>query len=210
MQSGALRKAAVEGSVLLAQRWILAGLGDQTFFTLGALNAVIRVLLDELNDRTNEEVRRQPPRSLRAARPARPPTPAGVAAVIAHPDLEERGPSSLPKLLRYAIYVHGGSRPNTPLVFAIYVVSLVTAWLRDQSGLQAGAARNERKAAKLYAAIDRTDFYRGVLDPDSRSRLHATFRLPPPELEAGFIHEAEAANLSSLKGHRSVDGLRVL
>ena len=44
-------KAAVEGAVLLAQRWILARLRDQTFFSLGALNAAIRVLLDELNDR---------------------------------------------------------------------------------------------------------------------------------------------------------------
>jgi len=134
--------------------------------------------------------------------------PAGVTVVIVRPDLAERGPSSLPKLLRYATYVQGGSRPNTPPVFAIYVVSLVTAWLRDQGGLQAAAARNERKAAKLYAAIDRTDFYRGVADPDSRSRMNVTFRLPTPELEAGFIHETEAAGLSGLKGHRSVGGLR--
>ena len=44
-------KAAVETSVLVAQRWILARLRDQTFFDLGALNAAIRILLDELNDR---------------------------------------------------------------------------------------------------------------------------------------------------------------
>ena len=44
-------KAAVEGAVLLAQRWILARLRDETFFSLGALNQAIRVLLDELNDR---------------------------------------------------------------------------------------------------------------------------------------------------------------
>ena len=44
-------KAAVEGAVLLTQRWILARLRDETFFSLGALNAAIRVLLDELNDR---------------------------------------------------------------------------------------------------------------------------------------------------------------
>ena len=44
-------QAAVEGAVLLAQRWILARRRDQTFFSLGALNAAIRVLLDELNDR---------------------------------------------------------------------------------------------------------------------------------------------------------------
>ncbi len=134
--------------------------------------------------------------------------PAGVTVAIVRPDLVERGPSSLPKLLRYATYVQGGSRPNTPPVFAIYVVSLVTAWLRDQGGLQAAAERNERKAAKLYAAIDRTDFYRGVADRDSRSRMNVTFRLATPELEAGFIQEAEAAGLAGLKGHRSVGGLR--
>ena len=44
-------KAAVENCVLIAQRWILARLRDQTFFELGPLNAAIRVLLDELNDR---------------------------------------------------------------------------------------------------------------------------------------------------------------
>ncbi len=44
-------KAAVENCVLIAQRWILARLRDQTFFELGPLNAAIRVLLDALNDR---------------------------------------------------------------------------------------------------------------------------------------------------------------
>ena len=44
-------KALVESSVLVAQRWILARLRDQTFFELGPLNRAIRVLLDELNDR---------------------------------------------------------------------------------------------------------------------------------------------------------------
>ena len=134
--------------------------------------------------------------------------PAGVTVVIIRDDLAERGPASLPKLLRYMTYVQGGSRPNTPPVFAVYVVSLVTAWLRDQGGLEAMAARNERKAAKLYAAIDRTGFYRGVADPDSRSRMNVTFRLATPEMEERFAREAEAAGLAGLKGHRSVGGLR--
>ena len=134
--------------------------------------------------------------------------PAGVTVVIIRPDLAERGPSTLPKLMRYATYVKGGSRPNTPPVFAIYVVSLVTAWLRGQGGLAAMAERNERKAATLYAAIDRTDFYRGVADPDSRSRMNVTFRLPTPALEKKFVEDAEAAGLAGLMGHRSVGGLR--
>ena len=134
--------------------------------------------------------------------------PAGVTVAIIRPDLAERGPSSLPKLMRYATYVQGGSRPNTPPVFAIYVVSLVTAWLLDQGGLEAMAERNERKAAGLYAAIDRTDFYRGVAEPGSRSLMNVTFRLPAPALEQKFVEEAEAAGLAGLKGHRSVGGLR--
>ena len=134
--------------------------------------------------------------------------PAGVTVVVIRPDLAERGPASLPKLLSYTTYVQGGSRPNTPPVFAIYVVSLVTAWLREQGGLGAVAVRNERKAAKLYAEIDRTGFFRGVADPDSRSRMNVTFRLPTPALEKRFAQEAEAAGLAGLKGHRSVGGLR--
>ena len=134
--------------------------------------------------------------------------PAGVTAVIIRRDLADRGPASLPKLMRYATHARGGSRANTPPVFAIYVVSLVTSWLRDQGGLEAAAARNARKAAALYAAIDRGDFYRGVADPDSRSRMNVTFRLASPALEARFVEEAAAAGLSGLRGHRSVGGLR--
>ena len=39
------------GSCTSGPHWILARLRDETFFSLGALNQAIRVLLDELNDR---------------------------------------------------------------------------------------------------------------------------------------------------------------
>jgi transposase len=45
-------KAKVEGAVLLVQRWILARLRHETFFSLNALNERIFDLLDDLNDRT--------------------------------------------------------------------------------------------------------------------------------------------------------------
>ena len=134
--------------------------------------------------------------------------PAGVTLVIIRRDLAERGAASLPKLLRYATHVKGGSRANTPPVFAIYLVSLVTAWLREQGGLAAMAERNARKAELLYAAIDRSGFYRGVAAPPHRSLMNATFRLTDDALEARFVAEAEAAGLAGLKGHRSVGGLR--
>ena len=71
------------------------------------------------------------------------------------------------------------------------------------------AAHNERKAQKVYAAIDRTEFYRGTAAVDSRSLMNITFRLPTKQLETRFINEAEEAGLVGLKGHRSVGGLRV-
>ncbi|MBA3295797.1 MAG: aminotransferase class V-fold PLP-dependent enzyme, partial [Acidobacteria bacterium] len=77
-----------------------------------------------------------------------------------------------------------------------------------QGGLSAIEKVNQRKADKLYAEIDRTEFYRGHATNDSRSRMNVTFRLPSEELEKRFAMEATAAGLDGLKGHRSVGGLR--
>ena len=67
---------------------------------------------------------------------------------------------------------------------------------------------NEEKAKLLYEAIDATDFYRGHADPDSRSMMNVTFRLPSEDLEKKFAADATAQGLDGLKGHRSVGGIR--
>ena len=134
--------------------------------------------------------------------------PAGVTLVIIRDDMLTRTPSSLPTMLQYGVHVENKSMYNTPPVFAIYIMRLVLAWLLKQGGLAAVGARNARKANKLYAAIDRTEFYRGHAENDSRSRMNVTFRLPSEELEKKFIKDATAAGLDGLKGHRSVGGLR--
>ena len=138
--------------------------------------------------------------------------PAGVTLVLVRDDLVQRATSTgrtVPTMLRYATYANSGSLYNTPPVFAIYVLGLVTKWLRASGGLDAMADRNERKAQKLYAAIDRSTFYRGTAQPNSRSLMNVTMRLPSEELEARFVKEATEAGLVGLKGHRSVGGLRV-
>jgi phosphoserine aminotransferase len=84
----------------------------------------------------------------------------------------------------------------------------VLAWLLEQGGLEAVERANVRKADKLYAEIDRTGFYRGHAQKDSRSRMNVTFRLPSEDLEKKFVKESTAAGLDGLKGHRSVGGLR--
>ena len=134
--------------------------------------------------------------------------PAGTTIVIIREDLLQRSSKSLHTMLNYATHAENGSLYNTPPVFAIYGVGLVLQWLRAQGGLQAIAKVNQRKAAKLYAEIDRTGFFRPTANKDDRSLMNVTFRLPSEALEKQFVKESTAAGFDGLKGHRSVGGMR--
>jgi phosphoserine aminotransferase len=134
--------------------------------------------------------------------------PAGVTVVIVRDDLLQRSQKTLPTMLNYAVQSENGSLYNTPPVFAVYALGLVMKWLRAQGGLAAIARVNERKAAKLYAEIDRSGFYKGTAHNDSRSLMNVTFRLATEDLENRFAKEATAAGFDGLKGHRSVGGMR--
>jgi len=134
--------------------------------------------------------------------------PAGLTLVIIRDDLVKRTPSTLPTMLQYGVHVENQSLYNTPPVFAIYVMRLVLKWILKEGGLGAMERRNKAKADKLYAEIDRTGYYRGHAQKDSRSRMNVTFRLPNEELDKQFAKEATAAGLDGLKGHRSVGGMR--
>ena len=134
--------------------------------------------------------------------------PSGVTLVIVREDLLARSSKSLHTMLNYATHAENGSMYNTPPCFGIYLMGLVMKWARAEGGLEAIAARNERKAAALYAEIDRTGFYRGTAETASRSRMNVTFRLPSEELESKFVKASTAAGLDGLKGHRSVGGMR--
>ena len=111
-------------------------------------------------------------------------------------------------MLNYAVHAENSSLYNTPPAFAIYALGLVMKWLLARAGCRRSLAVNERKAAKLYAEIDRTGFYRGTAHKDSRSLMNITFRLPSEDLEKQFVKESTAAGLDGLKGHRSVGGMR--
>jgi phosphoserine aminotransferase len=137
--------------------------------------------------------------------------PAGVTLVIIREDLLQRSvekKAGLPTMLNYAVHAENTSLYNTPPAFAIYALGLVIRWLLDRGGLPAIGAVNERKAAKLYGEIDRTGFYRGTAEKESRSLMNVTFRLATEELEKMFVKESTAAGLDGLKGHRAVGGMR--
>ena len=134
--------------------------------------------------------------------------PAGLTMVVIRKDLAERAPQTAPLIWRYQTHLEANSLYNTPPTFAIYILCLVTRWLRKQGGLAGIAKQNQQKADNLYRAIDGSDFYRGTADPAHRSTMNVTFRLPSEDLEKKFVTEATAARMSGLKGHRSVGGIR--
>jgi phosphoserine aminotransferase len=134
--------------------------------------------------------------------------PSGVTLVIVRDDLLARSDKNLPTMLNYKVQAENNSLYNTPNTFGIYILGLVARWLKSLGGLPAIARINQRKAALLYSEIDRTGFYRGTAQQESRSLMNITFRLPSEELEKTFDRQATAAGFDGLKGHRSVGGLR--
>jgi phosphoserine aminotransferase len=134
--------------------------------------------------------------------------PSGVTLVVLRKDLLQRIPDGLHTMLDYRTHVENNSLYNTPNTFGIYIIALVTKWLKGKGGLGGMQKENEEKAKILYNAIDSTDFYRGHADPDSRSMMNVTFRLPSEDLEKKFASEATKQGLDGLKGHRSVGGIR--
>jgi phosphoserine aminotransferase len=135
--------------------------------------------------------------------------PAGVTLVIIRDDMLQRVPKELPTMFKYTTFAEKKSMYNTPPCFAVYVVNLVTKWIEETVGGIAGMEElNRQKARMIYQYLDRQEFYRGTAEPDSRSHMNVTFRLPTPELEEMFLKEATAGGLGGLKGHRSVGGCR--
>lgn len=136
--------------------------------------------------------------------------PSGVTVVVIRKDLLERGSDSLPGYLNYKNHAAADSMWNTPPTFAIYVLGKVANWLADDiGGLAAMEKLNREKAKLLYDVIDSHEaFYKGHARPDCRSLMNVTFNLPNDELQSEFISQAASHELDSLKGHRSVGGIR--
>ncbi len=135
--------------------------------------------------------------------------PAGVTIVIVRDDLLAKGKDKIPTMLNYKTHIEKESLYNTPPAFAVYVVGLVMKWMKKAGGLKAIEKVNREKAKILYDAIDgMSAFYKGTVEPGSRSLMNVTFRLPSEPLEEAFVKEAKSQNLVGLKGHRSVGGCR--
>jgi phosphoserine aminotransferase len=135
--------------------------------------------------------------------------PAGLTIVIVREELLDRALPICPSAFHYKTVAENGSMYNTPPTFAIYVAGLVFQWLKRNGGLAAMEQTNIRKAQLLYNYIDTSGgFYHNPIELISRSRMNVPFRLANEALNAEFLSQAQAANLHSLKGHKSVGGMR--
>ncbi len=135
---------------------------------------------------------------------------AGLTVVIIRRDLLERSGERLPLYLDYQKHAAANSMANTPPTFAVYVLGLVCGWLEDEiGGLERMKEINVRKAQMLYETIDESDgFYRGHARPEARSIMNVVFTLSQDDLQQDFLSQASEAGMTTLKGHRSLGGIR--
>jgi phosphoserine aminotransferase len=136
--------------------------------------------------------------------------PSGATVVILRDDLLRDAPSNLPAMLDYRTHIEHASIYNTPPVFSIYVILLVTRWLRNEiGGLDKMADINRLKARRLYAAIDSSDgFYVGRAASADRSWMNVAFNIRNREWEPEFLKDAQSIGFHGLDGHRTIGGLR--
>lgn len=135
---------------------------------------------------------------------------AGVTLVVIRKDLLERAGNRLAGYLTYAEHAKAGSRFNTPPTFSIYVMGLVCQWIEDtMGGVENIHQLNMQKSSLLYDVVDQSNgFFVGHAEPGCRSIMNVVFRLADENLDSRFLQEAEQQGMTTLKGHRSLGGVR--
>ncbi|MEO6625212.1 MAG: 3-phosphoserine/phosphohydroxythreonine transaminase [Burkholderiaceae bacterium] len=134
--------------------------------------------------------------------------PAGLTVVVVREDLLGHALPICPSAFNYRQVADNQSMFNTPPTFAIYIAGLVFRWLQRQGGIAAMEQRNRTKAALLYDAIDRSSLYENRVAPDCRSRMNVPFFLRDEARNGAFLDGAAERGLLSLRGHKSVGGMR--
>lgn len=134
--------------------------------------------------------------------------PAGVTLVIVREDLIGNAMDITPTMFDYKIHADNDSLYNTPPTYGIYMLKLVMEWVKEQGGVAALQALNEKKAAVLYDYLDSSKMFRGTVAKEDRSLMNVPFVTGDKELDAKFIAEATKAGFVNLKGHRTVGGMR--
>lgn len=134
--------------------------------------------------------------------------PSGVTVVIVKKDLLKKEKGEVPTMLDYKIHLEKDSMFNTPPCYSIYICGLVLDWVKKMGGVEAMEARNREKAALLYETIDNSTLFKNTIPAEDRSLTNVVFVTGDKDLDADFVAGAKAKGLFSVKGHRSVGGMR--
>lgn len=132
----------------------------------------------------------------------------GSTLVIVKKDILGKVSRKLPSMMDYQLHIKNDSMFNTPSTFAVYVNLLVLEWIQAQGGLQALGKRNQAKADLLYGEIDRNPLVVGYANKEDRSLMNVVFNLTDESTKERFDTLCKEANISGIKGHRSVGGYR--
>ena len=132
----------------------------------------------------------------------------GSTLVIVKKDILGKVSRKLPSMMDYQLHIKNDSMFNTPSTFAVYVNLLVLEWIQTQGGLQALGKRNQAKADLLYGEIDRNPLVVGYANKEDRSLMNVVFNLTDESTKERFDALCKEANISGIKGHRSVGGYR--
>ena len=134
--------------------------------------------------------------------------PSGVTLVVIKETAFNKVNRAIPSMLDYEVQSNAGSMFNTPPVFPVYTVLLNLRWIAKNGGLEGVGAKNDKKSALIYDEIDRNPLFEGFANTDDRSSMNATFNLIDESHSSVFDPIWNNANISGLKGHRSVGGYR--
>jgi phosphoserine aminotransferase len=134
--------------------------------------------------------------------------PAGLTVVIIREDLIGNAKDFCPTMLDYKTHSENDSLYNTPPTYGIYMAKLVFEWLEELGGLKEMERVNREKAQILYDFLEESNMFSSPVQKESRSIMNIPFISPSAEIDAEFVKKAKAAGLETLKGHRSVGGMR--
>jgi phosphoserine aminotransferase len=134
--------------------------------------------------------------------------PAGATLVIIREDLLESSGRAIPTILNYKTHADDESMFNTPPVFSVYLINETLKWLKQIGGVTGIQAINDRKAAALYAEIERNTLFSCPTAANDRSPMNVVFVQKDADKDAAFLAHCKDRGLEQLKGHRSIGGFR--
>ncbi|XP_060788752.1 phosphoserine aminotransferase-like [Neoarius graeffei] len=138
---------------------------------------------------------------------------AGVTIVIVREDLLGKVLKECPVVLDYKVQAANNSFHNTPPTYSIYIMKLVLEWIKNNGGTDIMNKLSKQKSSLIYNIIDNSNaFYSCLIDVKCRSHMNIPFHIGTSEgdeaLEKVFLEGASKLRMMSLKGHRTVGGIR--